>query len=248
MNKKMVLVVVVLVMMASCAAAPQIEAITPSNLTEYNSSSVPEAEDPGDGSSRISEDGSAEDPGDSEVAGVLFMREEEKLARDVYFIMAETWGQNIFAKIASSESAHMDAVLTLIVAAGQEDPAEDMAPGEFKNEDLQILYDELISRGSQSLEQALLVGGAIEEIDILDLQEFLAKTDDPEIRQVYQNLLKGSINHLNSFVRSYQRQTGEVYQPQFLSPDQFAEMIRGNSVGQGGMSQGRGQGGGRLNK
>ena len=91
------------------------------------------------------------------------------------------------------------------------------------------------------------MGGAIEEIDILDLQAFLAETNDPEIQRVYQNLLKGSINHLNSFVRSYQRQTGEEYLPQFLSPDQFAELIQENSSRGGGMGQGAGQGGGRQN-
>lgn len=65
------------------------------------------------------------------------------------------------------------------------------------------------------------LGGAIEEIDILDLQKYLAGTTDGAIIEVYQNLLRGSINHLASFVRTYERQIGETYQPQFMNLEEY---------------------------
>ena len=49
--------------------------------------------------------------------------------------------------------------------------------------------------------EALLVGAAIEEIDILDLQKHIAETNNPEIQNVYNNLLRGSQNHLGAFTR-----------------------------------------------
>lgn len=175
----------------------------------------------------------------AEIEGLLFMREEEKLARDVYLQMADVWGMNIFSNIARSEQAHMDSVLSMIDLFEAVDPVGDRTLGEFVNQDLQALYNDLVSQGSLSLEDAMLVGGAIEEIDILDLQEYLAGTSDGAIIEVYQNLLRGSINHLASFVRTYERQTGETYQPQFMSLEEFQNLIsKGASDGNGGGGRG----------
>ncbi|RLD00915.1 MAG: hypothetical protein DRI65_16055, partial [Chloroflexota bacterium] len=143
----------------------------------------------------------------------------------------------------------MDSVLTLIEISEVEDPVGDAPLGVFANQDLQTLYDDLIDRGNQSLVESLLVGGAIEEIDILDLQDYLAQTDDGAVIEVYQNLLNGSINHLRAFVRTYERQTGESYLPQFMSQEAYDELmassaVRGNGGGMGmnAAPQGKGQG------
>ena len=102
-----------------------------------------------------------------EVDGLAFMREEEKLARDVYLTLYEKWNMPVFQNIAGSESTHMDAVLTLLERYSLDDPSAEKAVGEFTNPDLQALYDQLVNLGSQSLADALKVGAAIEEIDIL---------------------------------------------------------------------------------
>lgn len=188
------------------------------------------------------------DLSDSEIAGLLFMREEEKLARDVYLQMYDVWNFNIFTNITRSEQSHMDAVLVLINDVGAEDPVGDAERGVFENQDLQDLYDQLIDQGVQSQAQALLVGGAIEEIDILDLQTYLSETTNSAVIAVYENLLFGSINHLQAFVRTYERQTGETYEPQYLSQEAFEEMMAdsaamggGGSRGMNASSQGKGQ-------
>jgi len=150
-----------------------------------------------------------------EADGLAFMREEEKLARDVYLTLYEVWNMPIFQNIAGSESTHMDAVLTLLERYGLEDPSAGKAVGAFENPELQALYDELVDLGNQSLADALKVGAAIEEIDILDLEERLAQTERSDISMVYESLLKGSRNHLRSFTSTFERRTGEaaVHEP-----------------------------------
>ncbi|NPA05973.1 MAG: DUF2202 domain-containing protein [Chloroflexi bacterium] len=176
--------------------------------------------------------------------GLLYMREEEKLARDVYLTLYEIWGHQTFANIAKSEEQHMAAVLGLLQTYGLEDPAAGKGVGEFTNPELQALYDELIERGRQSLAEALKVGGAIEEIDIIDLKERIAQTDKADIITVYENLMEGSKNHLRAFSRALQQATGETYTPQYLSQEEY-DTIMAEGDTQGGQGQGRGRGRGR---
>lgn len=181
----------------------------------------------------------------TEEEALLYMREEEKLARDVYTALYAQWGLPIFQNIASSEQTHMDSILTLLQRYNLADPAQ-AAAGVFTNPTLQSLYTDLVARGSESLAAALRVGAAIEEIDILDLQNRLASVENADVAQVFQNLLQGSGNHLRSFVEMLERQAGEAYTPQYLSADAFAEIL--NTAGAGGygnQSVGRGGNGRR---
>lgn len=134
-----------------------------------------------------------------EEQNILFMREEEKLARDVYLVMYDLWGADIFANISESEQRHMDAVKNLITRYGLEDPVAVDVIGDFVDPDLQLLYDDLVKAGEESLEAALKVGVLIEEKDIADLIQALTETDKRNITRVFQNLLNGSYNHLDAF-------------------------------------------------
>jgi hypothetical protein len=136
---------------------------------------------------------------DDEVAGLLRMREEEKLARDVYDAMDARWDLQIFRNIASSEQTHMDAVLALLDRHDLADPAAGMAAGEFASAELQTLYDTLVERGNTSSTESLHVGVAIEELDIADLQSL--GTDTADIALVYAHLEAGSEHHLDAFNR-----------------------------------------------
>lgn len=180
---------------------------------------------------------------DDEIDGLLYMREEEKLAHDVYQVLYEKWGLTVFDNIATSEQRHTDAIKTLLDSYGLTDPADGSDVGEFSDPTLQALYDQLVERGSQSLQDALLVGASIEEIDILDLEKYIAQTERADIRQVYDNLMSGSENHLRAFVRNVDRQTGDTYQPQYLTQEEYDEII--NAPMENGSRQGRGQGGGQ---
>ena len=169
----------------------------------------------------------------AESDGLAFMREEEKLARDVYLVLYDQWGLRPFSNIASSEQAHTDAVKELLEMYGIADPVTDDTIGVFTNEDLQALNDQLVEMGSLSLEDALKVGVAIEEIDILDLIEYMEETEDPNIEWVYDFLLVGSENHLRVFVSQLESLTGETYIPQYMTQEVYDAIIS-TSFGRGG--------------
>jgi hypothetical protein len=167
-----------------------------------------------------------------EAEGLLFMREEEKLARDVYLAMFDLWDLRVFDNIAASEQRHTDAVLDLIEAYGLTDPVADDTPGEFTDPELATLYADLIEAGSGSPEEALAVGALIEDLDISDLRSWLEATDDPAIQRVYSNLLAGSENHLRAFAGLLEGR-GVDYEPTYLSEDDVADILGAPSSGGG---------------
>jgi len=134
----------------------------------------------------------------AETAQLLYMREEEKLALDVYKALSSKWKMRIFNNISASEQRHFDALGTLINRYGLTDPAQ-TAAGIFTDASLQKLYNDLIARGNRSLRDALRVGVTIEEKDIADLKAATAATDNADVVAVYGNLLNGSQNHLAAF-------------------------------------------------
>ncbi len=188
----------------------------------------------------------ASDLSAEEAASLLFMREEEKLARDVYNQLFTLWGIPSFQSIAASEQTHMDQVKLLMDRYALADPALD--PGQFTDANLQALYDQLMAQGSLSIADAIKVGATIEEVDIVDLQTRFTQTDNADIQLVYNNLMNGSFNHLQAFANVLVQQTGETYQPQYLSADQYQVIIssaNGNGNQGGNGSQGaNGQGNG----
>jgi hypothetical protein len=154
--------------------------------------------------------------GAEEIAGLKFMREEEKLAHDVYVYLYGLWGMNIFDAISKSETSHTTAILNLLDKYGIDDPAAGNPAGVFTDPDLQKLYDALIVMGQASLIEGLKVGALIEETDIQDIEERKAVTDEPDILGVYDSLLCGSRNHLRAY-NSKLIEKGYTYVPQVIS-------------------------------
>jgi hypothetical protein len=138
--------------------------------------------------------------------GLIFMIEEEKVARDVYITLYEKWGSSIFSNISQSEQKHMDAVYNLLKQYDLEVPQTLSAVGTFQDQHLQTMYDDLIAKGNTSLIDALEVGVMIEELDIADLKELIEAGVPSNVEQVYNNLLEGSYKHLNAFNRQLSRQ------------------------------------------
>lgn len=132
-------------------------------------------------------------------ADLLFMREEEKLAHDLYVALYEKWGLRPFANISASEQRHVESMLTLMNAYGIADSASDNAAGVFDNSALQALYDELLAKGSASVADALAVGVLVEQTDIADLQSRITDTTPADVRAAYENLMAASYSHLDAF-------------------------------------------------
>lgn len=181
---------------------------------------------------------------DEEIEGIKLMREEEKLAGDVYAKLYEVHSLKIFDNISASEQTHFEAVGSLIDYFGIEDPASSEA-GVYNNSMFQALYDSLYSAGSESLVAGLKVGAAIEEIDILDLEELIDQTDNEDIIMVYENLLRGSRNHLRAFTRQLEN-NGVDYSPQYLSNEAF-EAIVNSDMERGGFGACDGNGNANRN-
>ncbi|MBL3588587.1 MAG: DUF2202 domain-containing protein [gamma proteobacterium endosymbiont of Lamellibrachia anaximandri] len=155
---------------------------------------------------------------DAEAADLLFMREEEKLARDVYRTLSKQWPQPVFYNISTSEQRHMDSLAVLLNRYALLDPVIDDSVGAFVNPELAALYTALTAEGAESLLAALIVGAKIEEIDILDLQRAIAESTHPDLIQVYENLMRGSRNHLRAFVRQIES-LGVAYESQIMEQD-----------------------------
>jgi hypothetical protein len=133
--------------------------------------------------------------------GLLYMLEEEKLAKDVYTSLYGKWNLHIFSKISKSEEKHVNAVSNLLTKYNLEFPSTFNRVGKFKNEQLQALYDELMERGNDSQIEALEVGVLIEETDINDLDELISNGLSDDVEKVYKKLLNGSHKHLDAFNR-----------------------------------------------
>ncbi len=157
---------------------------------------------------------------------LVFMREEEKLAHDVYAQLDLRWGANtrVFGNIANSETTHTEAVRQLLLRYALSDPSATSAVGQFQNTTLQGLYTQLAATGAISLIDALKVGAAIEEIDMIDINKALLGIDNQDIVLVYQNLLKGSRNHLRAFVTNLSNQ-GVTYVPQYMSVVDYSAIV-----------------------
>ncbi len=160
-----------------------------------------------------------------ERADLAFMREEEKLARDTYLSMYEAWDLKVFRKIAKAEKQHIAAVLALFDKYGLPDSAAANAIGVFNDVGLQSLYGDLVELGSLSKIDALTVGALVEEMDIYDLiTRALLNTNNEDLKTLYQNLAKGSRNHLRAFDKLLEKR-GVTYEPDYLSSQTYEEIV-----------------------
>jgi len=139
-----------------------------------------------------------------EAEGLIYLHEEERLARDVYTALAELYQVPVFSNIAASEQTHVDGMAVLLKRYGLAVPP-DGKPGSYQDAQLVKTYQELMTRGKQGLAEAAAVGISIEEMDIADLEMRLARTDNADVRLVLEQLLAGSRNHLAAFQRQSAR-------------------------------------------
>ena len=177
-------------------------------------------------------DGTNADISETEKEDLIFLREEEKLARDVYLYADDKYNIKIFSNISQSEQSHMDSVLALLIKYNLEDPVID-EKGVFSNSYIQELYNTLVSQVDISLIDALIVGATIEDLDINDITEFESNTEKYDILNVYDNLKCGSRNHLRGFTDQLELNS-TVYEPQFISVEEFEDIVESDPEKCGG--------------
>lgn len=160
-----------------------------------------------------------------EVSDLQFMREDEKLARDVYLSLYESSGLKLFKKTARQERTHMRWVKVLIDKYEIADPCAGNGIGVFDDPALQALYTDLVEVGSGSAVDALTVGVALEELNLYDLiTRAQRRADNEDLRALYENLMKSSRNHLRRFFSRLENR-GVTYQPSHLSDETFAGIV-----------------------
>ncbi len=159
---------------------------------------------------------------------LLYMLEEERMARDVYAALYARWGMPIFQNISQAEESHTAAVLALLEHYGLTDPMP-QAAGEFAAPELQALYQASVERGSRSLADGLRVGAETEELRVFALQERLGQVGCADMRRLLNNLMESSRHHLRAFVSALRAQTGEVYQPLHLSGEAYDALVNADT-------------------
>jgi hypothetical protein len=159
---------------------------------------------------------------DAEKTGLYLMREEEKMARDVYSFFYTKFNYRVFGNITKSENAHTSAVLRLITYFGLTDPAV-ATVAVFKDPTLQALYNKFTTEAT-TVDQALKTGAFIEEYDIADLKKLIAETQNNDIKLVYGNLLRGSEFHLKAFT-GVLKLRGIVYFPTIITVEEYNIII-----------------------
>lgn len=162
------------------------------------------------------------DLSDTDKEALLFMLEEEKLARDTYEFLDSKWGLIEFANIKISEQSHMDAIITLLERSNT--PYTILSYGEFEDDHLQDYYNQFVENGQLSQANALQIGATIEDLDIVDLQEFINDAESPSVIKVFESLKCGSGNHLRSFISSIEL-LGDTYTIQFLTEEEYNLII-----------------------
>jgi hypothetical protein len=176
-----------------------------------------------------------------ETAGLVYLREVEKLAHDVYATLHSKWNLPMFGNISQSEERHMEAMKLLLDRYGLPDPVANRQVGLFQNSDLQALYGSLISQGGLSLNSAVRVGTVIEDLDIRDLENATAATDNNDLKLIYQNLRQASENHMRAFIRQLEA-AGDRYVPQYITQVRLDEILASpQQTGRGMGAQGNGQ-------
>lgn len=156
---------------------------------------------------------------------ILYMREEEKLAHDIYINAFNNYGILAFQNIATSESQHVQAVLNLMNTYQISDPLNGTTTlGEFTIPEIKELYIQLLAKVNESKSQALLVGLLIEDLDIYDLDNALSETENKTVISVYENLKCGSMNHMRSF-ESLATLSNLSYSPIYISQIDYETII-----------------------
>ncbi|HEY3408485.1 MAG TPA: DUF2202 domain-containing protein [Propionicimonas sp.] len=169
------------------------------------------------------------------------MRDEERLARDIYTALAARYSQAApFVNIARSEQVHFDTMGLLLTRYGVADPSAGKNPGTYADPALQSLYDKLLASGSESLAEAYEVGISVENLDIADLKAAIGQTSQADVKAAFTNLMNGSSNHLAAFTAA---KDGKI-----LGARNGQGMQNGrsgaNSAGQRGNGRGQGMGAG----
>ncbi len=91
-------------------------------------------------------------------AQLIYIIQEEKLARDVYAALAATGIGQKFSNITPSEQTHIDLIAGLMKTYGVANPITGLKAGAFKDSKLTALYKTVMTKAALSPADAIAVG------------------------------------------------------------------------------------------
>ena len=134
-------------------------------------------------------------------ADLAYLAEEEKLAHDVYTVLATRYpAATVFARIAESEQQHWDTLVSLLDRYDVADPTAGKAVGQFESADIATLYRQLLDSAT-TVTAAYQVGIAVEQDDLAEIDRMDDSITAPDASRVLDNLAAGSERHLAAFER-----------------------------------------------
>lgn len=161
---------------------------------------------------------------ESERQDLLYLYQEEKMARDLYLGVLDRYDIIQFQNISVSEQTHMDAVAGLLHTYDIDILVADDR-GLFTIPELQELYAVLSDRMETSLAGALATAALVEETDIADIREMKSRTSRGDILQVLERLECASGNHLGAFTTRLANE-GVSYKPDVLSLEDYKSILQ----------------------
>jgi hypothetical protein len=220
------LLVLLALLLGGCAKAPRLDGAATELLPEVASSALlptaadDEAADGEAEATAVRPRAAGGSLSASERQTLLHLSEQEKLARDLYESLSETWRLDVFHTTSGSEDIHADALRTLLGRYKLFDPSQGLGRGEFSRVDLAERYGDLIARGRFSPVEALKAAASVEELEIEDMSRRLLDVQVPEIQSVLETVVSSDKHHLRSLVVAL-RKLGHAYQPTRLPRDQY---------------------------
>jgi len=133
---------------------------------------------------------------------LVYMYQEEKLAKDVYYVLGQMYPNIKAFNIYKSEIKHENSVANVLRHYNIPLPVRSNVVGRFNNKELQNLYNELITKGKKSIKDAIEVGIMVEVTDVEDLDKYLKYASSPDVIALFKFLRAGSYNHYNAFNRT----------------------------------------------
>ena len=157
-----------------------------------------------------------------EIEFIYAVREDEKVARDLYFSFFGTFGLKPFENIGKAEDNHIKATEKLFDYYEIDYPALS-ENGKFENAIRQKLFDSLLLKGTPELE-AFKVMAMLEESNIVEYGEVLKTIANPNIKIVIENLARASANHFKAAIRQITA-LGGTYTPAIMTQEQYEAVI-----------------------
>lgn len=163
---------------------------------------------------------------EQEEMDLLFSCEQEKLLRDVYLYSFDKYGNAIFNQIAGSQNVRMSELKGLISSYNLDDPTS-LDIGMFSTSSFQDIYNTALIQSDSSLESAIMAILYLEDKDMVDIREFISNTTKENMLYTYEFMYCTSENHIRWLYPELLLEGG-TYTPQFISQDDFNEIINSN--------------------